>query len=96
MYDVHLDVTWLDEVPRVARVLPPVLRPRPLDDEGGDRGGGLVGDHAHPAAGGGVVDRLEEREKNRVIVGNGDLALAFFLKDKNMMKDGGNDAYQCL
>ena len=43
----------------MARVLAPVLRPRALDDQRADGRGGFVGEDAHAAPGGGVVDGLE-------------------------------------
>ena len=46
----------------MARVLAPVLRPRALDDQRADGRGGFVGEDAHAAPGGGVVDGLEGGE----------------------------------
>ena len=59
--DVDFYLRRLDEVGAgVAGVDAAVLRPRPLQDERADGRGRLVGQHAHPATGRGVVDWLKK------------------------------------
>ena len=58
---MDLNLRRLHEVvgARVAGVDAAVLRSRALQDQRADGRGRLVGQHAHPAAGRGVADRLQ-------------------------------------